>query len=81
MAKRTTPKVWQIDIETGIAPVSYRSDACRLADESWLPMTVYATSDPDMRWCIVEATNPRPVAPPYSALPIVTILPNRYFVR
>lgn len=49
------------------------------ADKTWLPMTVYSTTDPDMPWMFTINGGRLSVSKPYTADPIVTVLPTRYF--
>lgn len=65
-----------------VAPVTYRAEACRMADASWLPMTVYRVVDGDgCAWFQVgniyypESKS----AIGMHIAPLVTFLPSRYF--
>ncbi len=85
MAKRGSSKPYEHILETS-APVAYRAQACRLSDETGLPMTVFSTTDPDMPFVVMEFSRggcfpsaPPPVSKPYRWLPLVTFLPLKYF--
>jgi hypothetical protein len=88
MARRGTSKPYQIELEDHTT-VEFKGEAIRRADQTGLPQTIHATTDPDMRWTIVEFTRgnglpwqgPDPVSKPYRFLPLVTFLPANYFVR
>jgi hypothetical protein len=68
------------------APQNWMDEATERANISWLAQTVFSTSDPDMPFVVNEATKYSisgrgPCSEPYRFLPLVTMLPARYYVR
>lgn len=63
-------------------PVEFSSKACRLADDTWLPMTVYYVADRECAWWHVGnfQWHLGETARTLQICPIVTYLPSRYFV-
>lgn len=81
-AKHTSTRQLFHALETK-APVSYRAEACRLADDSGLAMTVFATTDPDMPFIVLDAGRGQgfgraPVSAPYTFLPLVSFMPAKW---
>jgi hypothetical protein len=64
-------------------PVEYQALACRQADETWLPQTVYYVADRECAWWHVSSFiwADSATASALRICPIVTMLPTRYFVR
>jgi hypothetical protein len=61
------------------APVSWRAAACRAADASELPTTVWATTDPDMPFTLSAALMEPRVSKPYRYVGLITYLPTTSF--
>ena len=86
MANRRGTRKYSEPILEMTVPDYVQSRACHLADETWLPMTVFSTTDPEMPFRVTtfdwgQEFAPVPVSEPYRWLPLVTFLPKRYFVR
>lgn len=68
------------------APVAYRAEACRAADESWLPQTVYFVVDREnCKWFQIGneffPESRTVIDGGLHVAGLVTMLPTRYFVR
>jgi hypothetical protein len=78
MARRNRSRFVEHILEP-TAPVEWRSAACRAADSSELPTTIWATTDPDMPFALSAALMEPRVSKPYRYSGLITYLPATYF--